>query len=409
MDQRTLYERILNLSSPWQVKDVELNEAGSEVRVHVECDKSVVLCCPQCGQPASRYDSRDRSWRHLDTCQFQTLIVAEVPRVHCKEHGCLTVKVPWAEDKSRYTALFEAYVIRWLKVASINAVSKEMKLSWSAIDGIMNRAVQRGLGKRGAVDSRQLAVDEVSFKKGHDYVTVISNHQGYVLGVEDGKSAESLAAYYRKMNFSERFRIQSISMDMSPSFLKATFEHIENARNKIAFDHFHIAQNLNQALHVTRKDEVRQVDMHLRQQIHRTRYYWLRHRGSLEDKQRAQLNELTPHLSNTALVWFFKEKARDIWKGNRVRGAKAAWQEWIGLAKAAAIPALTVVAKQIEERLWGILNAMKHQVSNGRAEAINSKIRTMRVKAQGYRSKERYKRAIMFHFGGLDLAPTHSN
>ncbi|MCM2678896.1 transposase, partial [Echinimonas agarilytica] len=72
-------------------------------------------------------------------------------------------------------------------------------------------------------------------------------------------------------------------------------------------------------------------------------------------------------------------------------------------------PALTNVANLIKGRLWGILNAMRHQVSNGLAEALNSRIRTIRVRAHGFRSKERYKNAIMFHFGGLDLAPTHHN
>lgn len=114
-------------------------------------------------------------------------------------------------------------------------------------------------------------------------------------------------------------------------------------------------------------------------------------------------------LSDTALVWYFKEKARDIWKGNRVRGAKSAWQEWIGLAKASSIRPLITVAGQIEDNLWGILNAMRLQASNALAEAINSKIRLLRVRACGFRNKERFKRAILFHFGGLVMEPTHSN
>ena len=126
MDQNQLYERILGLSTPWFVSDADLDESSGLVEVQVECDTSANLCCPQCGQPAPRYDKRRRQWRHLDTCQFQTKVVADVPRVRCPEHGCLTIQVPWAEGNSRYTALFEALVIQWLKEASIQAVSRQL-------------------------------------------------------------------------------------------------------------------------------------------------------------------------------------------------------------------------------------------------------------------------------------------
>lgn len=407
MDQNTLYERILGLSSPWQVIGVDLDEETGEVHVRVDCDADARLRCPECGQAAPRYDSRKRTWRHLDTCQFQTLVTAEVPRVQCAQHGCRTIQVPWAEGNSRYTQLFEALVIRWLKEASIRAVSRQLKLSWNAIDGIMARAVTRGLATRDKVSIQQLAVDETSFKKGHDYVTIISNAEGQVLAVEDGKSSESLGRFYQRLSEQQRSEVLSVSMDMSQAFQKATFHYVPKARNKIAFDHFHIAQSLTEALNTTRKRELLTLDSQLRQEVHRSRFHWLRNRHSLTDSHRQQLNTLVAALSDTALVWYFKERARDIWKGNRVRGAKAAWKEWIGLAKASSIRPLVTVACQIEEHLWGILNAMRLQASNALAEAINSRVRLLRVRACGYRNKERFKRAILFHFGGLSLEPTH--
>jgi transposase len=73
------------------------------------------LRCPTCGREAPGYDARERRWRHLDTCQYRTMVIAEVPRVRCPEHGVLQVAVPWAEAGSRFTALFEALVIDWLQ------------------------------------------------------------------------------------------------------------------------------------------------------------------------------------------------------------------------------------------------------------------------------------------------------
>ncbi len=83
-----------------------------------------------------------------------------MPRVECPEHGVLTVKVPWGEPGSGFTALFEALVIDWLKEASIQAVSRQLKLSWNAIDGIMQRAVSRGMERRKAVSPERIGVDE---------------------------------------------------------------------------------------------------------------------------------------------------------------------------------------------------------------------------------------------------------
>lgn len=70
--------------------------------------------CPECSGPATRHDTRRRSWRHLDTCQFQTILSADIPRVRCPEHGVLQMRAPWAEPGSRFAALFEGIVIAWL-------------------------------------------------------------------------------------------------------------------------------------------------------------------------------------------------------------------------------------------------------------------------------------------------------
>lgn len=405
MHQNQLYERILGLSTPWFVSHVDLDESSGLVEVQVECEASASLCCPHCGQPAPRYDKRRRQWRHLDTCQFQTKVVADVPRVRCPEHGCLTIQVPWAEGNSRYTALFEALVIEWLKEASIQAVSRQLQLSWTAIDGIMKRAVRRGLAARTSPDVRFLSVDETAFRKGHDYVTILSNHQGQVVIVEDGKSADSLSRCYLALTEEQRASIESVSMDMSPAYRKATFAHVEKAHRKIAFDHFHIAQALNDALNATRKSELHAVDASLRRAAHQSRYAWLKRRDRLDERERATLSWLSGQFSNTMIAWYLKEKARKIWKGNRVRGARAAWQEWIRLAKASDIRPVVTVAEQVEEKLWGILNAMRLRVSNGLAEALNGKIRGLRNRAKGYRSKTRFKTAILFHFGGLEMTP----
>ena len=100
MRDKDLYKQILGIQAPWMVTEVELSMAAGEVAVHVAHDTGVRLTCSHCGYPGPGYDHRSRTWRHLDTCQFKTLIVATVPRVTCPTHGVVTVQVPWLEFNS---------------------------------------------------------------------------------------------------------------------------------------------------------------------------------------------------------------------------------------------------------------------------------------------------------------------
>ena len=126
MDELDLYDAILNLSAPWSVEQVALDKNTKRVDVSVYCDAGVPLSCPKCQQVSPRYDFRKRSWRHLDTCQFPTWVHASIPRVECDEHGVIQVDTPWAEQNSRFTALFEFVVINWLQETSISAVSMRL-------------------------------------------------------------------------------------------------------------------------------------------------------------------------------------------------------------------------------------------------------------------------------------------
>ena len=256
MRDKELYAQILGIKSPWQVSGVELALSEGEVTVHVEQEKGARGCCPTCGKASPGYDLRQRRWRHLDTCQYKTILIADVPRVACKEHGVVTVSVPWAEPGSGFTAMFEALVIDWLKEASTSAVSRLMGLSWNAIDGMMQRAVKRGLSRREALCVTQLGVDETAFRKRHDYVTIVSDQAaGTVLHVGKDRKKASLKAWYKSLTDEQRETIDSVSMDMWPAFINATLESLPDAQEKIAFDKFHVAKYLGNAVDKVRRQE----------------------------------------------------------------------------------------------------------------------------------------------------------
>ena len=124
MRDKELYTTILGIRSPWKVADVDLSAKAEEVRVLIGLEAGTRLPCPKCGEACPGYDTRRRSWRHLDTCQFKTILDADVPRVKCPEHGVVQVDVPWGEPGSGFTALMEALIIDWLKEASVLAVAR---------------------------------------------------------------------------------------------------------------------------------------------------------------------------------------------------------------------------------------------------------------------------------------------
>ena len=227
MRDRELYARILGIAVPWTVTDVFLDTEREEVRVMVSHESGRRLCCPECGRPCAGYDTRERRWRHLDTCQYRTMLVARVPRVDCPEHGVRQVLVPWAEPGSRFTALFEALAIDWLKEASIAAVARLLRLTWDEVDGVMARAVRRGLARRQPELPTHIGIDETAFQKRHEYVTVVSDQaRGTVVHVADGRGSDSLDRFYEGFASAQKEAVRAVAMDMWEPYISSTRAYI---------------------------------------------------------------------------------------------------------------------------------------------------------------------------------------
>ena len=406
MAGRDWLDAVLGLGPEWKVTRVEPSRTPKELRVELHRTGGSPLRCPHCGEACPGYDTRRREWRNLDAWGYKTFLVCNVPRVQCPEHGVVTIRVPWAEGSSRYTAQFEAEVIGWLKEASVKAVAGRMRLSWNAVDGIMQRAVARGLARRKTEAVRRLSVDETSFRRRHRYVTVVSNPEsGHVLHVAPGRGRDVLTAFYEGLGEKCRAAVESVSMDMWAPYISATLAMIPDAVMKIAFDRFHVAKHLGDAVDKVRWAEHRALVKEGNGILVGTKWQWLKGPSRKTHAEKLAFARLRAGTRRTAQAWELKEAAANLWNYRSRTWALAGWHRWLDWASGCGLEPVLKAARMIRDHRWGIVNAIILRATNGPAEGINSRIKTVKVRSRGFRNRERFANAILFHLGGLDLYP----
>lgn len=398
-----LYAKILGLPEPWLVTDVELDVQGKSVLVRLGRRAGAALECPECGRSCPGYDAQPRRWRHLDTCQFQTVLAAEVPRGSCPEHGVKQICVPWAEVGSRFTALFERLAIDWMQEAGRSATARQLGLSWSEADGIMQRAVDRGLARRPAVTTPVLGVDEKSFQ-GRQFVTVVCDlDKGTVLHVADGRGSDALKSCFETMTQEQRDAVAAIAMDMHQPYVLATQKALPEAT--IVFDKFHIAKLAGEAVDQVRRAEAKKLAAEGDDRLKGTRYSWLRNPLEETAKQRREFEPLRQSNLKTARAWAIKETLMDFFRYSQEKRAADHFRSWFGWASRSKLRPIVRLAHTLRSRLDMLLNYCKWPITNAASESLNSKIQWIKYTARGFRSREGFRRAIYFHCGGLSLYP----
>lgn len=403
MRDRELYAKILGVDEPWGVADVDLDVEGSRVIVSLSHRREAPLTCPECGRECPGYDAQPRRWRHLDTCQFQTILAADVPRCQCPEHGVRQVRVPWAEPGGRFTALFERLAIDWIQAAGRQATARRLGLSWDQADGIMQRAIDRGLARREAVVTPVLGVDEKSFQ-GREFVTVVCDLDGgTVLHVADGRGRESLQNCYDAMTPAQRDGVAAVAMDMHQPYVAATQAALPDAA--IVFDKFHVAKLAGEAVDQVRRSEAKGLAADGDDTLKGTRYAWLRNPRTESARQRREAAGLRASHLKTARAWALKEELMDLFRYSQPAAARRCFRRWYGWAVRSRLRPMVRLAKTLAARLDLLLNHCRWPITNAVTEALNSTIQWIKYTARGFRSREGFRRAIYFHCAGLHLHP----
>ena len=239
-----LYQQILGLVAPWQVESVALKPKEREIEVRVTFAETL-WACPQCQKRMAVHDYEERRWRHLDSCQFKTVLVSRVPIVRCPDHGSQTVAVPWAGKYDRFSRLFERLAIDVMLECSTRGACEILGISWDEADGIKQRAVKRGLARKTPKVMARLCVDEKGMGPGHDYMTIVAQAeegQTTVQYVGEGREQESLDAFWEGLMAEQLAGVEAIAMDMWKPYVQSTLAHVPGAAGKIVHDPFHLVK-----------------------------------------------------------------------------------------------------------------------------------------------------------------------
>lgn len=407
MDDRELYRQILGIAEPWRVARVELQRSAGAIHVHLEHDEQTRWACPECGAACALYDHQpERQWRHLDTCQFRTIVHAQPPRSACPEHGPRVVRLPWAEPGSRFSALFEALAIAWLRQASQQGVAELLSLSWDEVHGILERAVRRGIERRRAEPLPRLGVDEKSFRKRHRYLTVVNDlDRGRVLYVAEGRRQQSLDGFWETLTAEQLASIQALAMDMWDPYVVSTRMHLGEADQKIVYDKFHIAQHLAKAVDQVRRAENKRLRAAGDERLKGTKYQWLRHPARFSKEAWREFRALREADLKTARAWALKESLMRLFEYRYAGAARRFFEMWSGWASRCRLEPMLQVARMLRARLDNVLTYLKHGITNAVSEGLNSRIQWVKATARGFRNQQNFINAIYFHCGGLDLDP----
>jgi len=408
-DAQTLsghYGKMLSLTDPWLVLKTELDTEKLSLKIHIYVPKGTKLPCPVCGKLCSKEDHREeRVWRHLDTMQFKTSIVCRLPRVNCPEHGVLSAKAPWAGNYSRFTLLFEHFAIDVLKAArSIKSAKELLRLSWDQVQEIQRRAVERGLERRRDEPIKHLGIDEKNFLKRHSYASILTDiDRGRVLEVAPDRTEESAKKLFETLSENQKKNVEAAAMDMWPAFMNG-FESVFPEAD-IVHDKYHVACYLGKAVDAVRKKEHNSLSKTGDDALKGTKYLWLSNPDNLTKEAKKTFRTFALDEMKVGRAWSIKEAFRRLWDYHYLQAANNFFKQWYFWATHSRLKPIIETAKTLKRHLKGIINYLKHHITNAAAEGLNSKIQSLKSNARGFRNFSNYRTAILFHCGKLNLYP----
>lgn len=405
-DLETHYSKLVGIESPWTVKSVDLNIEEHKVDIEVFYDPGEQVECPTCGEKCPRKDHTEkRTWRHLDTMQFQTLLHARIPRAQCPEHGIKNIKTPWSEPYSRFTLLFVRFAIDVIKACgNLSDAAALLNMSWDEIRLIQSKAVERGMERRKRKHIKYLGIDEKNFKKGRKFVTVLNDLENQrVLDVRPGKDKKAAEELLLSLSKRTRNSVQAVAMDMAEVYRLSVEKILPKA--DIVFDKFHLVRYLSEAVESIWKSESHELSRKNNDILIGTKFSWLKNPEKYSEKDKAFMRTIRLKTYKVGRGWLIKEAFKQFWHYKYKGVAKKYFDRWYFWATHSRLRPIIRAARTLKKHLFGIMTYFDHQITNAGSEGMNSRIQAIKANARGFRSFEHYRSSILFHCGKLELYP----
>jgi transposase len=400
MKEIDIFTLALGLESPLLIKSVDLKAISCNQELHIEVGYEKGTTFEYEGQRYSIYDHQERTWRHLDFFQHTCYLHCRVPRIKTIDGKVILVDVPWSSPLSRFTLLFESHVLKLVSLGmSASGAGRHLSIGSKRVFGIIKRRVLEALTTQSLSPLHSVSVDETSSKKGHNYLTILSdNEQKKVVGIGIGKDTNAVlfALQEAKCRKAGPETVKTITMDMSQSFINAAATYFPHA--DIIFDRFHLMQHLNKAVDSIRREEQKQ---HI--ELKKSKYLWLRNNQDLNAEKQAKLELLAAAFPTIGLAHRLKESFREV-LNNAKTDKNITWlNAWLEQAWDSEIPALQVFVNMINKHWYGIETYFQTLLTNAFAERVNLKIQEIKRTAKGFRNLNNFKYMIYFHLGKLNL------
>lgn len=404
MESLSLFTEALGLRDPWRVEACDLDAANGKLTLRLGWERGSRFPAKDGdGELYPVHDSEEREWRHLNFFQFETRLVARLPRVRDGEGRVVTAEVPWARSGSGFTLLMEALVMQLCKEMPVAAAARIV----GEHDTRIWRVVHHYVGKAHAAESREevatVGIDEIATRKGHRYGTCFAEIRpdgtGRLLHLAPGKDAATVAGFAEELgkHGASPEQIGRVAIDMSRAYIAGVRDHLPEAET--SFDRFHVMVHAGRAVDEVRKEVAREHGG-----LGKGSLWSLRGNAErLRPEARALREELSVRYAELGRALALREFLRDTWRYTAREDAEDHLRRFCAWAQRSRLQPFVKLARTIRAHWAGILGYYPDYLTSGAMESINAKLALARRRARGFRNFGNF-RAIAYWIAG-DLRP----
>ena len=360
------------------------------------------FCCPKCrARHESAQSWRWRRLRDLDIARRHIELYVRVYRLECEACGFVEVPVSLARVYARCTKRLERHLFRLTADSTVKAVATRMAIDWRTVKDAEVRYIRGLLRKRNLDGITRIGIDEVSYKKGHKYLTLVTDLDGRrVIYATHDNNGRAISRFLTWLGPRRCRRIKVVVTDMHDPYVKVLRKRLPKAA--LVFDHFHVSKIVHDALDEIRRRLQRELPPAGRRILKGQRYVLLRAREKLSNRDRVSLQEILTANTDLTKGYVLKEAFRDVFTATNLRTGRKRLEAWEEQVRESGVPELLKVLDTIERRRSGIENFFQYRVANGMAEGFNNVVGTIKKQAYGFHDRDYLRLKILRVCGKLE-------